>query len=121
MREAKEVITPDKLKDVLITRTAIKCLKSEDWVEKVVNFQFKGARDAFKRFAQVEVSGFGTYFISQRKLRSRRAKYYEAQVLLEKAMQREDLPIWRQKQLEARLSKLNEDLEYLQTKEKLEI
>jgi len=62
-------IDADKLKGVLITRTAIKTLVPEDIVEKVIMFQFKDARDAMVDHEQVEISGFGKFMTSPNKIR----------------------------------------------------
>lgn len=62
-------IHTDKLKGVLVTRTAIKTLVPEDIVEKVIMFQFKDARDAMTKHEQVEISGFGKFMTSPNKIR----------------------------------------------------
>jgi len=62
-------IDTDKLKGVLITRTAIKTLVGEDIVEKVIMFQFKDARDAMLDNEQIEISGFGKFMTSPSKIR----------------------------------------------------
>ncbi len=64
-------IQTDKLKGVLVTRTAIKTLVPEDIVEKVIMFQFKDARDAMTKHEQVEISGFGKFMTSPNKIRRR--------------------------------------------------
>lgn len=69
-----ESISPEKLKDVLITRTAIKTLQPESTVEKVISHQFKAATEMMKVHHQVEVSGFGKYLISPVKVKKRLAK-----------------------------------------------
>lgn len=64
-------IQADKLKGVLITRTAIKTLIPEDIVERVIMFQFKDARDAMVEHEQVEISGFGKFLTSPNKIRKK--------------------------------------------------
>lgn len=71
MRKTQDSIGTDKLKGVLITRTAIKTLASEDIVEKVIMFQFKDARDAMVEHEQIELSGFGKFMTSRNKLRKK--------------------------------------------------
>jgi nucleoid DNA-binding protein len=66
-----ESIAPEKIKDVLITRTAIKHLQSEAVVEKVINFQFKDACEMMKIHHQIEISGFGKFMISGPKVTKR--------------------------------------------------
>ena len=55
--------------DVFITKTATKTLTSTQVVEKVMNFHFKDLIRAFSTYSSVEISGFGTFKISQSKLR----------------------------------------------------
>jgi nucleoid DNA-binding protein len=70
-------IPADKLKGVLITRTAIKTLVPEDIVEKVITFQFKDATKAMKQHEQIEISGFGKFMTSPRKIEKKIAKLEE--------------------------------------------
>lgn len=66
-----KIIDRDKIKDVLITRTAIKCLTATEVVEKIVNFQGKDASEAVKIHKEVEFVGWGKFMISQAKVRRR--------------------------------------------------
>ena len=68
MRESK-VIPVDKIKDVLITKTAIKLLKPEQVIEKVIAFQFKDAMAHTKIANEVEISGFGKFYVSKVKVK----------------------------------------------------
>ena len=74
MKKKQPSIETDKLKGVLITRTAIKTLIPEDIVEKVIMFQFKDIKQATYTNEQVEVSGFGKFLISNAKLKKRKEK-----------------------------------------------
>jgi len=69
VRKTQDSIATDKLKGVLITRTAIKTLVPEDIVEKVIMFQFKDVRDAMTEHEQIEISGFGKFMTSPKKIR----------------------------------------------------
>src|SRR5271167_2883740 len=69
-----KLVSPDKLRDVLITRTAIKTLQSEKVVEKVISFQFRDANEAIKLCNQVEISGFGKFISSRSKMRKKLRK-----------------------------------------------
>lgn len=71
MRKSQDSISTDKLKGVLVTRTAIKTLVPEDIVEKVIMFQFKDARDAMAEHEQVEISGFGKFMTSKNKIKKK--------------------------------------------------
>lgn len=74
MKKNNNSIQADKLKGVLITKTATKTLASEDIVEKVVSFQFKEVVHFMKEHEQLEVTGFGKFLISPAKLERRRKK-----------------------------------------------
>lgn len=69
MKKSQDNIGVDKLKGVLITRTAIKTLVPEDIVEKVIMFQFKDVRNAMTTYEQIEISGFGKFMTSPNKIR----------------------------------------------------
>lgn len=60
----QEIISPKKLRSVMITRTAIKTLLSEDVVEKIVAFQTKDALPAFKTGKEVNFEGFGRFMFN---------------------------------------------------------
>lgn len=71
MKKNQNSIQTDKLKGVLVTRTAIKTLVPEDIVEKVIMFQFKDARAQVYTHEQIEISGFGKLITSPIKIRKR--------------------------------------------------
>lgn len=71
MRE-NNTIPADKVNDVLLTRTAIKTLKPEYVVQKIISFQFKDAREATKRVSDIEISGFGKLIRSEVKTRKKK-------------------------------------------------
>ena len=77
MKKTQDSIATDKLKAVLVTRTAIKTLVPEDIVEKVIMFQFKDARDAMTEHEQVEITGFGKFMTSPNKLKNQIHKLEE--------------------------------------------
>lgn len=55
------IISKDKLKDVLINKTAIKTLQNINIVEKIISHSFKSAAIAIKTNREVEISGFGIF------------------------------------------------------------
>ncbi len=71
MRRIENSIDADKLKGVLITRTAIKTLMPEDLVEKIIMFQFKDIKNAISEYEQVEISGFGKFMTSRSKIKKK--------------------------------------------------
>lgn len=64
----------DKIKSILITKTAIKELTSEDIVERVIQFQFKDFRDMVYEHDQIEISGFGKFLVSPVKVEKEKIK-----------------------------------------------
>lgn len=66
----KKIVRPDadRIKSILITKTAIKELVSEDIVDRVINFQFKDFRDMVHEHDQIEISGFGKFLVSPNKV-----------------------------------------------------
>ena len=89
------LISKDKLKDVLITRTAIKTLKSTDIVEKVIDHSFKKAAKEFKLHKEIEISCFGIFktrdkLLETETLRKSNLKNYYQSQLAEKKEQLTD-------------------------------
>lgn len=66
----KKIVRPEaeRIKSILITRTAIKELISEDIVDRVINFQFKDFRDMVFEHDQIEISGYGKFLVSPNKV-----------------------------------------------------
>ena len=74
----------DKLKGLLVTRTAIKTLVPEDIVEKVIGFQFKDMKEVMVEHEQVEISGFGKFMTCAAKIRRRIENLEGALISMEK-------------------------------------
>lgn len=55
------LISKDKLKDVLITKVAMKTLQPVSVIEKIISHTFKSAAEAIKTEREVEISGFGVF------------------------------------------------------------
>ncbi len=66
----KKLVRPEaeRIKSILITKTAIKELISEDIIEKVILFQFKDFRDMVFDHDQIEITGFGKFLVSPNKV-----------------------------------------------------
>lgn len=66
----KKIVRPEaeRIKSILITKTAIKELVSEDIIDRVINFQFKDFRDMVHEHDQIEVTGFGKFLVSPNKV-----------------------------------------------------
>jgi nucleoid DNA-binding protein len=63
------LISKDKIKDVLINKTAARTNKSTKDVDNIISFVFRDAWKAFRTAKSVEISGFGVYKVSVKKLK----------------------------------------------------
>jgi nucleoid DNA-binding protein len=63
------LISKDKIKDVLLNKTAAKTNTATSEVEKLIGFVFKDASKAFRTGNSVEISGFGVFKFSLKKLK----------------------------------------------------
>lgn len=109
------VIAKDKVKDVLITRTAIKCLVSDHIVEKIIDFQGRDAARAVKLYSEVEFVGWGKFMVSKAKLR-RNIESLERGIQIVTTSLTEELTEARRKYLETKLKGMQERLLYLKNK-----
>lgn len=116
MNQNHKIISPEKLRDVLITRTAIQNLQSESVVEKVISFQFQEAVKRLKVHHEVEISGFGKFLISPSKLAKRIKKVQLAATNVQNLLDKGGLSEERVKDLERKLKGSNEVLNYLKTR-----
>ncbi len=57
--------------DYLVRKVAVRVMKGEEIVAKVISHSFKEAHAALKVHSEVEISGFGKFYISQVKLKNR--------------------------------------------------
>lgn len=110
-----KIIAKDKIKDVLITRTAIKCLMSTELVEKIINFQGKDASEAVRVYSQVEFVGLGKFLISQAKVKRRIASYIKGIDIVEEKIQKTET-LSKKNQLNIKLEGMKEKLEFYKTK-----
>lgn len=82
----------DRIKSILITRTAIKELISEDIVDRVVNFQFKDFKEMVHEHDQIEISGFGKFMVSPNKVERKKIKLEIIIEGLKRKLESEDMP-----------------------------
>jgi nucleoid DNA-binding protein len=113
-----EVIQLDKMKESLITTTAVKTMQSQEVVDKVINFEFKEARDALKIYGEVEISGFGKFIVSQAKLARKLRMQLDIEAAYIKKIEREgdEMSSRKKEDLIIRLSKTRDTITYLKTK-----
>jgi nucleoid DNA-binding protein len=69
MNLENNLISKDKLQEVLINRLSSKLDIKPIEIDKVINFIFKDATKAFNSCTTVELSGFGVFRFSVRKLK----------------------------------------------------
>lgn len=113
-------IATDRLKGVLITRTAIKTLVAEDIVEQIISFQFKDVKELVRSYNEVEISGFGKFLVSAAKLRKKIAKLNLVIASIEKKLEEEEkqggIPLKKKEYWLDHIEKLKGILEFLNTK-----
>lgn len=112
-----ESIPMDKVKDVLVTRVAIKLLKPEHIVDRVINFQFKDAVMHTKVDNEVEISGFGKFYASPAKMKKRLIAFTKSLEKVSKELENpEKLTLERKDYLESRREDTRRGILFLQTK-----
>lgn len=116
MQVTTQIVSPDKLKDVLITRTAIKTLQQEDIIEKVVSHEFKSAKDALKIYREVEISGFGKFIIYPKKLTKKINKKLEIKARIDWQLANGDLSVEKREDYLIKSEAIEEEITYLKTK-----
>lgn len=116
MIDNSKVIPADKLKDVLITRTAIKTFQSETVVEKIISHQFFSIKEAFKTKKQVEIADLGKFQVSQVKLRRRLKELEDMKISIEDYRERSNLEGRRLSSVSKKIEVIGETIEKLKAK-----
>lgn len=110
-------IPADKLKGVLITKTAIKTLINEDVVEKIISFEFKDVLRAMKEHHQVEISGFGRFMISPNKTAKKISKLERRiDYINQKIIQNDEMPEGKKAYWLGIIKREEETIQYLKTR-----
>jgi len=55
------------LKDFLIRKLAVKLMRNEDEIEKIISHQYQAANEALLTNDSIEISGFGKFFFNHKK------------------------------------------------------
>lgn len=71
MEKKVDIIAPEKLKDILLTKTALDTGQTKEVVEKVISFQFRDVLKMLREVKEVEITGLGKFMISNSKLRKK--------------------------------------------------
>jgi len=71
MEKKFDLIAPEKLKDVLLTKTALDTGQPKEIVEKVISFQFRDVLRMLREVKEVEITGLGKFLMSNSKLRKK--------------------------------------------------
>lgn len=122
MEKKFEFIVPEKLKDTLLSKTAVDTGQPKDIVEKVISFQFRDVLKMLRELKEVEITGLGKFMISNSKLRRRIGRIEEIVFNLETGLAKgitkggsllspEEMIDWKSK-----LDKSNEVLTYLKSR-----
>lgn len=114
--ETDKIIPPEKLKDVLITKTAIRNLQPESVVEAVISHQFKSVLKMMKVHHQVEISGFGKYLLSPKKVSGKLKRYEKLLHNLEGCLKKEGLSASRLRSYNTKYEEVKGIVEYLKTR-----
>lgn len=115
--KGNETIPQARIKDVLITRTAIKLLKPESVVDKIVSFQFKDAIVHTKIVNEIEISGFGKFYVSQAKLRKKVKKLNIKIEMIDRGLSNPEIIPERKRVLELKRTSAIAALALLKTKQ----
>lgn len=78
-----------ELHELLVKRTAVKTMQMEDIVEKVLSHEKRGVNMALRTLNEVEISGFGKFYLSQIKLRNRLNYLEKTRIKLEEKLKLE--------------------------------
>lgn len=65
------VLKGTNIKDKLVSQIAEDLKQPEYVVDKVISHQFKHANQSMRQYSEIEISGFGTFFQSQAKIKRR--------------------------------------------------
>lgn len=68
------VLRGTNIRDQIVAQIAEDLKQPENVVDKVISHQFKHANKSMREHAEIEISGFGTFFQSQTKIKRRIAK-----------------------------------------------
>lgn len=114
--EIPNIILPEKLREVLITRTAIKELQSPQVVEEVISFQFEDIIGAMRTHCQVEMSGFGKFLVSSKKTQKRLLDAEKIKLALQAQLNKSDLSETQRKNYQKKMEYTIANIEYLKTR-----
>lgn len=78
-----------KLHDFLIRKTGVKLMIDETIVDKVISHEKKGINQALKEKSEVEMSGFGKFYLSLPKLHKRIKRQGEIIDILMKRLEKD--------------------------------
>jgi nucleoid DNA-binding protein len=112
-----EFINADRIKRVLITKAAIKTLKSEQVVDKVITFQFRELLEATRKYNSVELSWFGKFILSPKKLAKRIVMMQQIINKMNRLLEDPELSEKKKATILVRLEGVKNDLNNLKTRE----
>lgn len=105
-----------KLHNFLVRKTAVKTMLMEDIVEIILSHEKRGVNNALRHLGEVELSGFGKFYLSQVKLRKKLMSLEKLGAATEVELLSDPTNTLLSKKRES----INEDLNYLRTKVKID-
>lgn len=112
--EEIEIIQPDKLKDVLITRTAIKTMVSEKIVEKVISFQFEELYERMKDQNLISLPTFGTFKLGKKSLLKKKLKLKNEMNKLKLKCDDEPMRKVVRRNVEGKIQELQKEIDFIE-------
>jgi nucleoid DNA-binding protein len=116
MKPYQNLISKDKLKEVLLNKTATLTVQPTSTVEKVIGFVFEDAKKAFRIHKEVEISGFGVYKMSNVKVIKGLAKFEHLVKGYRALLENPSLTPEKRAILESKLESSEKAITYLKTK-----
>lgn len=106
------VLKGTNIKDNIISQVAEELKQPEHVVDRVVSHQFKHANQSMRQYSEIEISGFGTFFQSNAKIKRRINKLEPIRDVLQKKTE-EELQVHN---YQKKLSNILLDLEFYYSK-----
>ena len=96
----------------------MKTLVTEDIVEKVIMFQFKDIKEATHTYEQIEISGFGKFMTSRKKIERKKEKLEAVLENMKKKFEErpQEIPAFRLNMWDKMVSDTTNTLEFVKTK-----
>jgi len=101
------------VKNFLIRKMAVDMMISEKTLEIVINHQFGSALDALSKYRTVELSGFGKFVLTQKRVDRAMKKYSSQMEVLNNELAKEDVTEQKRKQVTATMNTVENNINAL--------